>query len=244
MSRSGLAAWAIARREWASMFAVPAGWLIIALFSLLAGGVFALTCTEPGQPASLRPLFSVAVVLLLPIAPAISMRLLSEELRTGTFEILATSPAGPLEIVVGKFIGAWMFLATMLAPSLLFGALVGLLSEGPIDVGMMATGYAGVLMVGGVYLAAGTFASSTTSSQTLAFLSTMLGLLGFVLLTTLVADRAPEWVAGPLDAIAISPRLADLARGLIPMEHVVYFASGIAVMLFAAYASLVLRLSR
>ena len=87
---------AIAGREFRSFFRVPMGWVIIALYLLLAGYIFAFGVLTPGSPATLRDFFIVSQIFVLILTPAISMRLISEELRSGTFEALMTSPVTPL----------------------------------------------------------------------------------------------------------------------------------------------------
>ena len=84
--------WTIAWRELRSFFRVPMGWVIIALYLVLAGYVFGLGVAAPGGPASLRDFFLVTQIFVLILTPAVSMRLISEELRSGTFESLMTAP--------------------------------------------------------------------------------------------------------------------------------------------------------
>ncbi|MCA9298925.1 MAG: ABC transporter permease subunit [Phycisphaerales bacterium] len=105
---------AIALREYRSLFRLPVGWVVIALYLALAGVVFAFLTLVPGEVGSMRVFFGFSGWLLLPVAPAISMRLLSEEYRAGTIETLVTSPASDASIVLGKYLGAASFLATMI----------------------------------------------------------------------------------------------------------------------------------
>src|SRR5207244_13521406 len=96
---------AIATCELGSYLRQPAGWIIIALYLLLSGLVFGFAVLSPGEPASLRFFFTSSGWLLLPVAPAISMRLIAEELRSGTIESLLTSPLSGPALVLGKFFG-------------------------------------------------------------------------------------------------------------------------------------------
>ena len=119
----------IAQRELSSMFRVPAGWIIIALFAFLTGVLFVNQTLLPGQPGTLRYFFMYAGWLLIPIAPAVSMRLMSEEYRSGSFEALRTAPAGDWSVTLGKYLGSVMYLALMLVPSVVYPIVLFLVSE-------------------------------------------------------------------------------------------------------------------
>jgi ABC-2 type transport system permease protein len=100
------------------------------------------------------------------------MRLLAEEKKSGTLELLATRPVRDVEIVLGKFFAAWTLLAAALAPTLIY--LVTLAALGSPDPGPVITGYLGLLLMGGVYIAIGLFASSITENQIVAFIVSLL----------------------------------------------------------------------
>ena len=215
----------IARRELASFFAIPLGWVAIALYLFLTGGVFSLMILNPSTAATMRPFFSVSAWLLLPVIPAISMRLFSEEFRSGTIEPLLTSPVSDAAIAVGKYLGALGFMVLMLAPTLAHvGVLVWLSNPAP-DAGPIVAGYASLVLLGMLYLSIGLFISSLTSNQTLAFLGTLFAILLLLLATTLGADRLPEVMRPLLYAAALTPRIADFAKGVIDTSHVVFFVS-------------------
>ena len=143
----------IARRELSSYFRLPVGWFTIALFLFLCGCVFALAVLEPGRVASLRAFFGAAGWLLLPVVPAISMRLFSEEMRSGTIEPLITSPARESSIVLGKYLGAVMMLGLMLLPTLLYAWVLAKVSARPPEFGPLAAGYLSLFLPGVFYLA-------------------------------------------------------------------------------------------
>lgn len=212
--------WAIARREYASFFRTPLGWVVIALFLLLAGSVFAWGVLRPGEPATLRPFFNIWWGLLLVVAPAISMRLFSEDLRTGTIEPLLTAPVTEAAVVAGKYAGAVLFLMSMLAPSLAYAAILAMLTD--VDPGPIAAGYLGILLLGMLYLAVGLLASALTSSQTLAFLATLVGFM-LLELVTRTAAVLPENIAGVVYAMSPNLRIGDFARGIIDTAHIGFF---------------------
>lgn len=214
---------AIARREYVSLFRVPVGWLVLALYAGLWGGMFVQFVLVPGAPATLRPLFATAAWLMLPIAPAISMRLVSDELRTGSYELLATSPVGDLALVLGKFMGAGLFLLTMLACTLpLVGVLLAVSDPAP-DLGPMLAGYLSVTLLGLLFLSVGLLTSTWTASQTLSFLGAMLALFVWLLATTAGRTRAPDAVAEVLAALAITDRLDGFAKGVIDTGDIGFF---------------------
>ena len=231
---------AIARREYAAFFRVPLGWIVAALFLFVSGWVFARATIAPGQPASMREFFAAWWGLLAVICPAISMRLVSDELRSGTLEGLLTAPLNEVQVVGGKFLAAIGFLLTTLAPTLVYVVVLDRLAHP--DLGPIVSGYLGVALLGALYLSVGTLVSSLTSSQTLAFLGTLFWLLGSEIAFVRLALIAPA----PLDSLmgSLSPnlRVVDLARGLIDSAHLGFFLSGIA--FFLGLAALSLRVRR
>lgn len=219
---------AIAGREFRSFFRLPVGWVVIALFLLLTGAVFATAILAPGQAATLRPFFAIAGWLLLPVVPAISMRLFSEELRTGTIEPLLTSPVRDGSLVVGKFLGGSMFLMAMFLPTLAYPAVLWLVSDPAPDAGPIVAGYLSLLMLGMLNLAIGTLASACTSSQTLAFLATLFVLLGMLLAPSLPTQSLPLGIQRVVGAISLTPRMGDFAKGVIDTAHVAWFLASTA----------------
>jgi ABC-2 type transport system permease protein len=231
---------AIALRELRSFFRLPVGWIVIALNLLLVGMVFGGHVLISGSPATLRYPFSVSGALLLPILPAISMRLLSEELRTGTVEPLMTAPVSDAGIVLGKYFGAVLFLIAMLAPTLAHVAILFAVSDPRPDLGPIVAGYISVLLLGLFYLAVGTLASALTSNQTLAFLATFLFLLLVWTLPVIAGSLSPS-TAHVLYAISLQPRLDDFAKGVIDTAHIVFFLSATAWFLVLGVAAVGLR---
>lgn len=228
---------AIATRELRSLFRVPVGWIVIALYLFLTGVVFASWVLIPGEPASLRYVFGISGWLLLPVMPAVSMRLLSDELRSGTIEPLLTSPVADAAIVLGKYVGACCFLVAMLAPTLLYaGVLFGVADPRP-DPGPILAGYLSLLLLGMLYLAVGTLASALTANQTLAFLGTFLFLLIALLATGDLAGRLPPGLGRVMVRLGIATRVEDFARGVIDTSHVVFFLASSAWFLVLAYVA-------
>src|SRR3954447_14830353 len=111
---------AIAGREWRALLLSPVGWIITALFVAACAIVFTLFTFDDGQLASMRNVFNGCTWMFMALCPAISMRTIAEERRSGTYELLMTSPLSEAQIIVGKFIGAWGFLIVMLVPTAVF----------------------------------------------------------------------------------------------------------------------------
>jgi ABC-2 type transport system permease protein len=229
-------AWAIARRDFAGFFRLPLGWVVMALFLALSGFVFGRNSLTPGEPASMREFFSLWWSLLLIVSPAISMRLLSEEFRTGTIEPLAAAPVSETAVVAGKFAAALGYLVAALAPTTLY-AVILLVLAGP-DPGPIVAGYAGVLLLGAYYLAVGLFISALTGSQTLAFLGALFTLLALEVGVGLLAAMTPAPWSERLLALSANNRLIDFARGLIDTGHVVFFVAAVAWFLTLAVVAL------
>lgn len=212
---------AVAQREYASMFRIPLGWVVVALFICLSSIFFVGRSISPGAAATMRDFFSVWWGLLLFLAPAISMRGFSDELRSGTIESSLTSPVPEAVLVAGKYAAAVGFLVTMLVPTLAYVGVLELLSRP--DYGPVLSGYLGLLLLGMLYLAVGVLASACTASQTLAFLGTLFTLLMLDLLPSRIAPLLPETLGRIAYAISPSNRAADFYRGLIDSSHVVFF---------------------
>lgn len=226
------AALTIARRELAGFLRLPVGWVAIALFAFITGLVVAATALTPGQTASMRTFFGFAGWLMLPVVPAVSMRLISEELKSGTIEPLMTSPASDAAIVVGKYLGGLGFLALLIAPTIVHALVIHRLSDPKPDWGPVAAGYLLLFLTGGLYLSIGLLASSLTSNQTLAFLATLCTLLVLLLAPNIAVaglNYLPERFITPaetlLNAVNLNLRSLDFAKGVIDTSHVVFYAS-------------------
>lgn len=234
--------WTIATRELASYFRTSAGWIIVALFLFMAGLIISLTALTPGQPASLRPFFDLCGWLLLPIAPALSMRLLAEEARAGTIEVLLTSPLSATQLILGKFLGAMGFLLVAAIPTLFHVGLLYWLANPRPDTGAIIAGYLSLGLLGTLYIAIGTLCSALTNNATLAFMMSFFTLLTLLFCGVAAAlDWVPELLKPTLFALAITIRVQDFAKGVIDLSHVIYFLGGSTLCLVTAVASLELK---
>ncbi|HBS28314.1 MAG TPA: ABC transporter [Phycisphaerales bacterium] len=212
---------AIAGRELASYFRSSVGWVVLALYLLLSGVWIALGTLRPGEPATLRGFFAVSQWLLLIVAPAVSMRLIAEEARSGTFESLRTAPVSDWQVVFGKYLGALGFLLCMLAPTLAYAGILEAVADP--DYGPIGAGYLAVALVGMLYLAVGLFTSALTENQVVSLIATLFFFLLLEIATTQGGRLlGPPW-DGPLFAFSVLLRVSDMAKGVIDTAHVAFF---------------------
>jgi len=237
---------AIARKELKAYFASPIAYVVIGLFALMFGffyytllGIFIEQGmrmmglqggpTQNVNEQMIRPLFLNASVLLLFVLPMITMRTYSEEKRSGTIELLLTSPLTDVDIIMGKFLGAMALYAAMLAVTLVH---VGVLfAFGTPEWIPIATGYLGLLLMGGCFISIGLLISSFTRNQIVAVMATF----AVFLLLWVINWAGP--LTGPttqavLDYLSITSHLDDFTRGIVDTKHVVYYVSFIAFGLF------------
>jgi ABC-2 type transport system permease protein len=225
---------AIAERELKSFFVSTVAWVIAAAFLSITGLLFAVILLNSNE-ASLRFLFSNLSVIFLFIAPFLTMRLLAEENRLGTVELLLTNPVRDVEVVLGKFLGVLAFVLAMLAMTLYYPALLYIF--GSPDPGPLATGYLGVVLQAAAFLAIGLAISSTTENQIVA------AFLAFAInLVLWLSESVSQFVGPPLSAalkfLSITSHFNDFSRGVIDTSHVTFFISVVAVALFLTYLSL------
>lgn len=224
----------IAKRELAGLFFSPIAYAVLGAFAI-GSSAFFLRDFEQGKPASMQSTFeNVVFWLLVFLAPAISMRLISEELRSGTFERLMTSPVNDFQVVLGKWLGALVFYCILLMPLVVHAFVLESVSSP--EVGPILTGLVGLVLVGAFYLAIGIFASAWSENQIISFLLTVF----IIALPTFAAHFAtnqimPNPVIQRLVAyLSVNQQYADFAKGLIDIRNFVYFLSGTALFLFLA----------
>lgn len=224
----------IARREFLSYFNSPAAYIVVCLFLLLLG-IFFWNPFFLNNRASVRSMFDLMSVLLLPTAPAITMGLLSEEKRTGTIEILLTMPVKDTEVILGKFLGALGLLAVLFAVTLSYPISVSTL--GQLDWGPVLTGYVGLLLQGATMLAIGILASSWTDNQLVAFFVS--GIICFALwVASNLVIFLPQGAATVVERFTFNYHFRSLVRGVLDSRNVLYFLSITGLCLGMAFRSL------
>ncbi|MEA3347677.1 MAG: ABC transporter permease subunit [Pseudomonadota bacterium] len=218
------------KKELRGFFFSPIAYIVITTFLLLSGWFFFSTFFLYNQ-AELRNFFSQLPIIFAFIVPAITMRLFSEELNSGSFELLSTLPISDSGIVVGKFLAALVFIALMLLPTLAYAFSVALL--GDLDWGPVFGGYCGALLLAGAYAGIGLFASSLTKNQIVAFI---IGMAICFMLT--IFDHmlffVPESVLAVFAYLGSTTHFQNISRGIIDTRDLLYFLS---IMFLALYAT-------
>jgi ABC-2 type transport system permease protein len=263
---------AIAGREIRSYFTSPLAYVIVGVFLALSGYIFWVSlvrysdlCLRFGNnpyvlnqlnvnDLVIRPLFGSIGVIFLLMMPAISMRLLSEERKTGTAELLFTCPITTTQVVVGKFLGAAFLLVVMMGVTLTYPLII--MTKAQPDLKPTAVGYLGVLLMGLSILAVGVLISAMTENQIVA----AVGAFGVNLLLWAIAWAADAarsvtlaslvnrltlglWeklklgIGGPtlgdlLSRLSVTEHFQDFRKGLLDTEHLIFYASAIFLALF------------
>jgi ABC-2 type transport system permease protein len=238
---------AIAERELRSYFASPIAYAVIGFFALVFGWMFytflrffvmqSLQMSQmgmgPGQvnvnQAMIRPLILQISVVTLFVLPMITMRTYSEEKRSGTIELLLTSPVTDLEIILGKFVGALSLYALMLLITVPTVTL--LFWYGDPDWKPVVTAYLGLLLIGASFISYGLFISSLTKNQIVAGVLTFCTLL-MLLLVSWMQDFVGPVGQSIISALAVFEHFEDFSKGIIDTKHLVYYASVITFGLF------------
>lgn len=228
---------AVARRELVAYFASPVAYIVIAAFLVIMGMLFAYVLGAPlaYRQADMSPVLSSVPVILLLVAPALTMRLLSEEQRSGTIELLLTAPVRDWEVVLGKFLASLVLLLTMFALTLYYPILM--MVFGNPDRGAIAAGYLGAVLLGASFMSIGLLTSSLTQNQVAAAMMSMGIILAFWLsgfLSAVVTGPA----SGVIDYLSITAHFSGFLRGIVSTKDVIYYLSIIIGALFLATRSL------
>ena len=227
--------WIFARRELKTYFNSPIAYIIIVLALVISGWLFFLDFFLAGQ-ATLRSLLTGWMpMVFLVFVPAITMRLIAEEKKSGTIELLVTLPVTDWEIVLGKYLASLALLAVTILLTISYAITVSLL--GDPDGGAIFGQYFGLLLLGAAYLAIGLFASGITANQIVAFLAAIVITAAFFLV-----DKFTPFFPGPLASIleflGVNYHFENMARGVIDTRDLLYYASLIFLFLFLAVRAL------
>jgi len=237
---------AIAEKELRSYFASPIAYILIGLFCLLFGWFFYVYLMAFVQQSEqmmqfggggganvnqmmIRGLFQNTAVIILFVMPMITMRTYSEEKRSGTVELLLTSPVTDLEIILGKFIGALALYAAMLLVTMLY--MLILFKIGNPEWRPIVAGYLGLLLMGGCFLSTGLFISSLTKNQIVAGFLTFATFLMLWIINWLGESSSPT-TREVLNYLSITEHFDDFAKGIIDTKNAIYYMTFILIGLF------------
>jgi len=227
---------ALARREMLSLFASPLAYTLLTVFLLFGGLSFTAMTAEYKQAGRVvEGLNGLLSFLFLVITPLMTMRLLSEEYRSGNIEHLMTAPVTEWEVTLAKFLGAFALYAAMLAPTLAYPLILSAL--GKPDWGVVASAYAGLLLLGAEFLALGVLCSALTANQIVAALLAFLAQLALWLLGPISSALGRGFRAAALYASA-SEHFQPFLEGRIAFRDVFYFVSLTVFGLFLAVRAL------
>ena len=217
--------WIIAKKELASFFDSLIAYIILALFLGFSGfftWLYGSNVFFTGQ-ASLGAFFNVAFWTLFFFIPALTMRLLAEEKKTGTLELLLTKAVTDRAVVVGKFLSAMMLIAIALLFTLPY--VVTIANLGDIDGGQVLCGYLGLLLMSAAYAGIGLFASSLTNNQIVAFLAALFIGLFFHLIFGVLAQNFSGSIGQLFQYLSLSHHFQSISRGVLDTRDVLYFLS-------------------
>ena len=238
----GLRVGALWRRELGAYFLSPIAYIVTAVFLFVNGLYFMYFITRTHEAGLKGPLFWMAWVLLFMI-PFLTMRLVAEERRSGTLEMLLTTPVTDVEVVVSKFLGAWTFFAVMVAPTVAYVFVLRAFSTP--DMGPILTGYVGIVLVGAYLVAFGLWVSALCRNQVTAGAATMIASLVMAVFFKLVDPRAVVGAGAAVDRVrrlalwcahhlSLFDHFESFLKGVFDPQDVFFFAAFTFLWLFLA----------
>lgn len=233
--------WVISKRELQSFFDSLIAYIILILFLGFTGFFTWILGSDiffVGQ-ASLQAFFGVAYWSLFIFIPALTMRLLAEEKKTGTLELLLTKSVSDREVVIGKFLSTLLLVIIALAFTLPYA--ITIYNIGNLDVGQVICGYIGLILMSAAYISIGLYASSITSNQIVAFLSALFIGLFFHIIFDMIAGNLTGLAGQIVHTLSLSNHFEGISRGVLDTRDLLYFASIIFMGLFLSELSLTKR---
>ena len=230
---------AVCIKELYTYFVSPIAYFVCIVFSAISGFIFSgwLIYASDNNFAGayvMQAVFGFLAVILLFFIPVLTMKLFAEERKSGTIELLLTSPITDGQVVLGKFLASWILLIIMLTLTLLFPFLTQ--RFGPLDSGVLLSGYLGLILLSSCFLAFGLLMSSMSKNQIVAALTSF----GFFLALWVIGSLSAraETIGRFLSYLSFHEHYNDFARGVINLKDVVYYVSFTCVCLFATFKSI------
>lgn len=233
--------WIIAKRELQSFFDSLIAYIMLLLFLGFSGfftWMYGSDIFLIGQ-ASLQSFFQIAFWTLFFFIPAITMRMLAEEKKTGTIELLLTKAVTDRQVVIGKFLAC--FLLVLIAVAFTLPYYITLANIGNVDHGAILCGYLGLLLMSAAYVSIGLFTSSITNNQIVAFLLALFIGLFFHIIFNVLASNLSGFMGELFHTLSLSVHFDSLSRGVIDTKDVVYFLSIVVLGLTLAESNLTKR---
>jgi len=233
--------WIITKRELHSYFDSLIAYVMIVLFLGFSGfftWIYGSDIFLVGQ-ASLRTFFGIAYWTLFFFIPALTMKSLAEEKRSGTLELLLTKPVSEWQLIWGKFLGSLLVISIALALTTPY--LITLSGIGNIDMGASLMGYLGLLLMSAAYIGIGIFTSSISTNQIVAFLSALFVGLFFHIIFGVLAGNMSGSIGHLFSYLDLNTHFESIARGVLDTKDLIYFASIMFVGLYMSVISLAKR---
>jgi ABC-2 type transport system permease protein len=211
---------AIMRKELQTYFFSPVAYIVFASFMLVVGYLFWIVLAT-SKLATLEPLLYNAAFILLLASPVLTMRLISEERRNNTMELLLTSPISPVEIVIGKFLACFVLYLVLIVLTLQFPAILSHFSAN-FDMGPVYSGYIGLMLLGAAFISLGLFASAVTENQIIAAMLSFGGLLLFWIFGW-ARHALDNTLGNVLGRLSLFERFSDFLKGIVDSGNVIFF---------------------
>ena len=221
---------AIFVKELKLYFNSPTAYVVIVVFLLISGWMYTSTLFLNDQ-VSIRNFLDNVPLLYIFLMPAISMRLIAEEVKVGTIEIIATMPVKDYEIVIGKYLSSLALLAVLLVLTLIYPASLSMLSKGGLDWGQVTGAYIGLFFTGASFLAMGIFSSALTKNQIIAFILGFAICFAFFIMGKIVFIL-PAFAANIIGYIGLDSHFNNISKGVLDSRDIVYFLSLIGFFLY------------
>lgn len=219
------ASWIIAKRELGSFFDSLIAYIMLVLFLGFSGFFTWILGSDiflVGQ-ASLESFFNVSFWTLFFFIPALTMRLLAEERKTGTLELLLTKAVSDRAVVVGKFLSTLLLVIIALAFTLPYVMTIAYI--GDMDAGQVLCGYLGLVLMSAMYTSIGLYASSITGNQIVAFLTALFTGLFFHIIFGVMAQQFTGWLGQVFDTLSLTNHFESISRGVLDTRDLIYFLS-------------------
>lgn len=229
------------RRELRAYFFSPLAYVVLFFFLVVTGVIFVYLVGQLNNPASpggppFGFFFRATWLMLLLIVPVLTMRLISEELRSGSIEVLMTAPITEGQVIGGKFLAALTFYGFLWLPTAIYGLNIHLYEK--MDWGPVAAGYLGILLIGSLFISIGVFASATTRSQLLAAMITVALVFLLFLLSLFGELTTNDVLKKALEHVNIWNHIDEFANGIVDSRRLIFYLSGTLFFLFLASRAL------
>jgi len=221
-------------KEFMTYFLSPIAYIVISIFLLITGWFFFMVFFLYNQ-ADLRDFFGLLPIIFSFVVPAVTMRLFSEELNVGSYEILLTLPVTSRDVILGKFLASVAFISAMLIPTLAYPITISFI--GQLDWGPVAGGYIGAILLAAAFSAIGLFASSLTRNQIIAFIIGLAICFALTLIDKMLFFL-PQSLLGIFEYLGADFHFQNISKGIIDIRDILYFLSVSFVGLYGAHLAM------